>query len=84
MLDELKFLKSRAELMYRLYVVFKTEYWLWRWFEAETNVLKNEGLVDVKTTVFVDRDTTTAGTELTLANVYRLRRQGEFKPAYIH
>jgi len=84
MLDKLKMLKSRAELMYCLYSVFKRESWLWRWFEAEMNVLKHEGLVDMHVSVFVDRDTTTAGTVLTVANAYRLLRQGKFTQVDVH
>jgi len=84
MLDELKVLKSRAELMFRLHSVFKSELWLWWWFEAEMNVLKHEGLVDVKVSLFNDRDTTTAGTVLTLATVLRLRRQGKLTPVDVH
>jgi hypothetical protein len=84
MLDELKFLKSRAELMFRLFSVFRTEDWLYRWFEAETNILKNSGLVDVNIELCVDGDINTSGTELTLANVYRKRRLDQFPSTYIH
>jgi len=81
---ELKVLKSRAELMFRLYSVFESELWLWRWFKAEVNVVKKEGLVDVKFSLFVDRDTTTAGAVLTLATGLRLRRQGKLTPFNVH
>jgi hypothetical protein len=84
MLDELKALKSRAAVLFRLYSVFKTEDWLWRWFEAEMHVLKHEGLVDVHASVFVGRDTETAGTMLTMANLLQMRRQGKLTPVDVH
>lgn len=84
MLNELKVLKSRAELMSRLYTAFKTEDWLWRWFEAEMNVLKHQDLVDMHVSVFVERETDTAGTVLTVVNVLQMRRKGELVPTDVH
>jgi len=58
----------------------KSERLLWLWFEAEVNVLRDEGLVDTKMTVFPNNQTTTASAAATLSNMYRLRRLDNLKP----
>ncbi len=84
MSDELKKLKHRADIMHRIYRRFPKAYWLYRWFEAEVNALKGEGMVDAHVTLLVDMNTSTPGATLTLANTYRLRREGKLAPAAIH
>ena len=74
--DQVTFLKSRAELCFRLYRKHQTGVWLWRWFEAEMHVLQAEGLVDMHTLVFSNRDTTTQSVATVLANVLCQRRMG--------
>ena len=78
-----RFLKNRAELCYQLFGGGKSERLLWFWFEAEVNVLRDEGLVDTKVTLFPTKDTSTFDVVVVLANVYRMRRLGLTKPVVV-
>lgn len=81
--NQLTFLKSRARLCFCLFLKHQTAAWLWRWFEAEVNVVQAEGFVDTHPFVFVSRDTTTDSVAMVLANSLRLRRLGECKPVLV-
>jgi len=53
-------------------------------FSDRINSLQNEGLVDFKTTIFVERTTTVQSVILTLNNVLRLRAEGKLKKSGIN
>lgn len=53
-------------------------------FSDRINSLQNEGLVDFKTTIFVERTTTVQSVILTLNNVLRLRAEGKLKKSDIN
>jgi hypothetical protein len=83
-MGELKFLKSRAELCFRLFMKHHTDRLLWYWLRAEQNLVSAEGAVDVKVTLFPNEQTATPDAVLTVANALRLRRVGELRPAMLH
>ena len=56
-----------------------SEHKLYKEFSDRLILLKHEGAVDFKTTVFIDSNTTVNSVIITLNNVLRLRSEGNLK-----
>ena len=59
--------------------LMKIDHGLYTEFSDHINSLKSEGLVDFKTTIFVEPTTTVQSVILTLNNIFRLRAEGSLK-----